>query len=126
MAVAACRPPSRSSRGRDSAGGRPWPLARSVALVSCPAARRRAAIRLSDARLELAEHAFDALAVGACREGERHAVLEDPLGRFPNISPRACLAHPTEPPGTHHTAPVPPAPRQRAPADFVAHTRECH
>src|SRR6202035_4487714 len=88
MTVAAMRRASRMRRGIDSASERAWPPACWVALISCFAARRGAAIRLSDAGLELAEHAFDALAVGARREGERHAVLEDRLGHVHDVVDR--------------------------------------
>src|SRR5215472_565771 len=79
MTVAAIRRDSRMRRGNCSASVRAWPLALWVALTSCPAARRFAAIGLSEARQKLAHHSFDRLAVGARREGERHAVLEDRL-----------------------------------------------
>ncbi len=85
MTVAAMRRASRIRRGMDSASERAWPLARWVALISCLAPRRGAAIRLSDARLELGEHTFDALAVGAGRKGEGHAVLEDRLGHIHDV-----------------------------------------
>src|SRR5438309_5321161 len=74
MTVAAMRRDSRIRRGMVSASERAWPLARWVALISCPAARCLAAIGLSDARLELVDDGADRLAVGARRKGERHAV----------------------------------------------------
>src|SRR5918998_1967513 len=98
MTVAAMRRDSRMRRGMASASERAAPLARWVALISDLSARARGAIRLSDARLELGDDGFGALAVGARREGERHTVLKDRLrhlqdiidrGREPAIDERA-------------------------------------
>src|SRR6267142_6121995 len=77
MTVAAIRRDSRIRRGIDSASVRASPLACWVALISFLSARRCAAIRLSDAGLELVDDGFRALAVSARRERKRHAVLED-------------------------------------------------
>src|SRR3954454_7967785 len=87
MTVAAMRRASRIRRGIDSASGRACPLARWRALSSLLSARRLA-IELSDAPLELTDHSLGALAVGARRKGERHAVLEDRLGHVEHIVDR--------------------------------------
>src|SRR5216683_2833573 len=76
---------SRMRRGMDSARTRAAPLACCVALISCLSTRRLAAIALSDARLELADHGFHALAVGAGGKGKRHAVLEYGLGHVDDV-----------------------------------------
>src|ERR1700716_836319 len=85
ITVAAMRRASRMRRGMLSASERASPLACCVALTSCLSALRVAAIRLSDARLELADDGFDAFPIGACGEGQRHAVLEDRLGHLEDI-----------------------------------------
>src|SRR5437868_14062328 len=82
ITVAAMRRASRMRRGMVSASVRAAPLACCVALTSTLSALRVAAIRLTDARLELADDAFDAVAVGACCERQGHAVLEDRLGHL--------------------------------------------
>src|SRR5262245_7407966 len=79
MTVAAIRRASRIRRGIASASARAAPPACCVALTSLRSDRRFSAIRSSDALFELGDDAFHGLAVGACREGERHAVLEDRL-----------------------------------------------
>src|SRR5262245_65042834 len=88
MTVAAIRRASRIRRGMLSASVRASPLACCAALISCFSARRGAAIRLSDAGLELADDALDAFAVGARGEGQRHAVLEDRLGHLEHVVDR--------------------------------------
>src|SRR5262245_10865833 len=88
MTVAAMRRASRIRRGNVSASVRPSPPARCVARTSILSALRATAIRSSDARLELADDAFDAVAVGARRKGERHAVLEDWLGHLHDVVDR--------------------------------------
>src|SRR5258705_9865276 len=80
MTVAAMRRASRIRRGMVCASERASPLARCVALISCLSARcRAAAMRLSDARLELADDAFHALPVGAPGEGDPNPGLKDRL-----------------------------------------------
>src|SRR5262249_2222320 len=80
MTVAAMRRASRIRRGMVCASERASPLARCVALISCLSARCfTAAIPLSDARIELADAAFQALAGGARGKGQRHGGLEDRL-----------------------------------------------
>src|SRR5262249_60006570 len=89
MTVAAMRRAWRIRRGMVGASERPSPLARCVALISCLSARCfTAAIRLSDARLELADDAFHGLAVGARGKRERHAMLEDRLRHGDHIVDR--------------------------------------
>src|SRR5438105_8453484 len=88
ITVAAILRASRISRGKVSASVRAVPLARWVALTSWASARRLAAIRLTDTRRELADHAGHGLAVGAGGEGERHAVLEDRLGHVEDVVDR--------------------------------------
>src|SRR2546426_12483319 len=105
MTVAAMRRDSRIRRGMVSASERASPLARWVALISFLSARRLAAIRLSDAGLELVDDGFRALTVGARGEGHRHAVLEDRLGHFedgvdrgrePSVDQGAGARHPPQ------------------------------
>src|SRR6185295_9440623 len=84
MTVAAMRRASRIRRGSVSASVRASPLACCVALISFLSARF-AAISLSNAALELVDDAVDGLAVGARREGERHAVLEDRLSHVHDV-----------------------------------------
>ena len=65
-----------------AASVRASPLACCVALsLVSSRALRLPPSDLSDARLELADHAADGLAVGAGGEGQRHAVLEHRLGQ---------------------------------------------
>src|SRR3977135_2274233 len=120
MTVAAILRASRMRRGMDSASERAWPLARWVALISCPAARRAAAIGLSDARLELADHGLAALAVGARRKGERHAVLEDRLGHVHDVVDRGRQPPVEERAGAHHQHQGLAGARARAPRDQLA------
>src|SRR5712671_5936311 len=133
MTVAAMRRASRMRRGMDSASERAWPPARWVALISCFAARRGAAIRSSDARLELADHGFDALAIGARRKGERHAVLEDRLGHVHDVVDRRRQPPVEERAGAHHQHQGLAGTRARSPGDqladsagFGARTRGAH
>src|SRR5262249_6012030 len=89
MTVAAMRGAWRMRRAKVSASERAPPLACSVALISSLSARRfAAAIRLSDARLQLADDGFNAFAVGTRGKGHRHAVLEDRLGHRHDVVDR--------------------------------------
>src|SRR3954453_13518130 len=87
ITVAAIRRASKIKRGMDSASVRAVPPARWVASNSCFSARLTA-IRLSDAALDLVDDGFRALAVGARREGECHAVFEDRFGHLHHIIDR--------------------------------------
>src|SRR5207247_11095036 len=80
ITVAAIRRASRMRRGMVSATVRAVPVARWVTLTSKRSARRASAILDSSLVLELADDLSDGLALGASRERERHAVLEDRLG----------------------------------------------
>src|SRR5215468_725168 len=87
MTVAAIRRASRIRRGSVSASVRAVPLAFWVALISFLSARLTA-IGLTNTALELGDHAFDGLAVGARRKRERHAVLENRLGHVHHVVDR--------------------------------------
>src|SRR5439155_20996401 len=84
ITVAAMRRASRMRRGMVSASVRATPVACRVALISFLSARL-AAMRLSDARRELADDALHGFAVGPRGESERHTVLEDRLGHVDDV-----------------------------------------
>src|SRR5476651_1292071 len=88
ITVAAMRRASRISRGILAAAARALPPARWNALPSSRVPGRAAAIKSSDARLELADYAFDGLAVGARGEGQRHTVLEHRFGERKHVIDR--------------------------------------
>src|SRR2546425_56846 len=120
MTVAAIRRDSRIRRGMDSASERASPLACWVALISFLSARRCAAIRLSDAGLELVDDGFRVLAVGARREGECHAVLEDRLGHFDDVVDRGRQPPVDEGAGARHQHQRLAGARARSPGDQLA------
>src|SRR5262245_54234786 len=88
MTVAATRRASSTRRGMVAASERASPTARVIAPESWGAAKSSAATCLSDPRLEPPDHCRDGLAVGACGEGERHAVLEHGLGELDHVVDR--------------------------------------
>src|SRR5712671_8066109 len=96
MTVAATRRASRISRGMVAASERPSPSARRISRASSGNAAFVAAMRLSDLwakfladlGLQPADHRGNRLAVGARREGQRHAVLEDRLGQCGDVVDR--------------------------------------
>src|SRR3954467_7621788 len=89
ITVAAIRRASRMRRGKVCATLRAVPVARWVTLISLRSARRVSAITShSSAVLELADDVVDGFALGACREGQCHAVLEDRLGHLGDIVDR--------------------------------------
>src|SRR5262252_10214428 len=121
MTVAAMRRASRIRRGMLCASERASPLARCVALISYLSARcLAAAMRLSDARLELADDAFHALAVGARGEGQRHAVLEDRLGHGHDVVDRRRQPPVDEGAGARHQHERLARARARTPGDQLA------
>src|SRR4051812_42567119 len=119
ITVAAMRRASRIRRGMDSASVRAAPLACCAALISCLSARR-AAIRLSDARLELADNGFDALAVGPRSEGERHAMLEYRLRGLDDVVDRRRKAPVDQCAGARHQHQRLARARARSPGDQFA------
>src|SRR5262245_7641601 len=121
MTVAAMRRASRIRRGMVCASERASPLARCVALISCLSARcLTAAMRLSDARLELTDDAFHGLAVGARGERERHAVLEDRLRHGEDVVDRWRQPPVDEGAGARHQHQRLARARARAPGDQLA------
>ena len=84
--------------------------------------RRRAswAIRYPIRDFELADHRRDRLAVGARREGQRHAVLEDRLGEREHVVDRGREAAVEQRAGAHREHQRLAGARARAPGDQLA------
>src|SRR5919108_6019921 len=90
MTVAAMRRASRMRRGILAASERASPAARLTASLSLELRRGSKAIRSPNAHLEPADDGGDRLALGACGEGQCHAVFQYGLGEIDDVVDRWC------------------------------------